>query len=138
MRDDARVLGVIGWPIAHSRSPEMQNAGLKALGLDWTYVKLAVPPPKIVSAGHGPAALGFRGLNVTIPHKETVLALCEPDALAREVGAVNTLAFEGDRVLGYNTDVHGFRMLLGETGVAPVGRVLILGAGGAARAVAMA
>src|SRR3954447_3454506 len=131
------VLGVIGWPIAQSKSPAMQNAGLRALGLDWSYVKLPVRPDQLTAAIRGAQALGFRGLNVTIPHKEAVLGLCEPDPLAREVGAVNTVIFESDRVLGFNTDVHGFRMLLAETGVQPGGRALILGAGGAAKAVAM-
>jgi shikimate dehydrogenase len=138
MKSDPRVLGVIGWPVGQSKSPAMQNAALRALGLDWSYVKLAVPPERLAAALDGARALGLRGLNVTIPHKEAVLPLCEPDALAREVGAVNTIAFESDRVLGLNTDVHGFRMLMAETGVAPGGRALILGAGGAARAVAMA
>jgi shikimate dehydrogenase len=138
VRTEPQVLGVIGWPIAQSKSPAMQNAALHALGLDWSYVKLAVPPHQLAAALDGARALGFRGLNVTIPHKEAALHFCQPDALAREVGAVNTLSFEGERVLGFNTDVHGFRMLLAESGVAPGGRALILGAGGAARAVAMA
>jgi shikimate dehydrogenase len=133
------VLGVIGWPIAHSKSPAMQNAALRALGLDWHYSAFAVRPDRLPGAIAGAAALGVRGLNVTIPHKEAALALCEPDPLAREVGAVNTLVFEDERVLGFNTDVHGFRMLLAEAGVPPHAplRTLMLGAGGAARAVAM-
>src|SRR3954462_4159660 len=102
------VPGVIGWPIEHSKSPAMQNAGLRALGLDGTYTKLPVRPDQLPMAIRGAQALGYRGLNVTIPHKEVALGLCEPDALAREVGAVNTLVYEGDRVLGFNTDVHGF------------------------------
>jgi shikimate dehydrogenase len=129
---------VIGWPVGQSRSPTMQNAGLHALGLDWSYVKIPVPPDRLTDAIRGAQLLGVRGLNVTIPHKEAVMSLCEPDALAREVGAVNTLLFDGGRVQGFNTDVHGFRMLLSETGVRPGGRAIILGAGGAARAVAMA
>lgn len=138
MKPQPEVLGVIGWPVSQSKSPVMQNAALRSLGLDWSYVKIAVPPERLADAVDGAHALGLRGLNVTIPHKEAALALCEPDALAREVGAVNTLSFEGEHVLGFNTDVHGFRMLMAETGVQPGGRALILGAGGVARAVAMA
>jgi shikimate dehydrogenase len=141
-----RVLGVIGWPILHSRSPSMQNAAFEAVGLDFVYCAWAVPPHKLQHALQGAAALGIAGLNVTIPHKEVALGLCTPDALAREVGAVNTLVFDGTNVLGTNTDVHGFRMMMAEAGVQPSpamlegkpGRAVILGAGGAARAVAVA
>jgi shikimate dehydrogenase len=83
----------------------------------------------------GATALGVRGLSVTIPHKEAVLALCEPDAIAREVGAVNTLVFDGERPLGTNTDVLGFRALLEEVQPSRLARAVLLGAGGAARAV---
>ncbi len=120
----------------------MQNAALEELGLDFAYLAFAVPPHQLVPALQGAATLGFRGLNVTIPHKEIALGLCTPDALAREVGAVNTLIFDGARVRGINTDVHGFRMMMAEAGVPPSfdrpGRAVILGAGGAARAVAVA
>jgi shikimate dehydrogenase len=137
-----RLLGVVGWPIAHSRSPAMQNAAIEDLGLDFVYLAFAVPPHQLVHALQGAATLGFRGLNVTIPHKEVALGLCQPDALAREVGAVNTLIFDGARLRGINTDVHGFRMMMAEAGVPPSfdrpGRAVILGAGGAARAVAVA
>lgn len=133
-----QLFGVIGWPIAHSRSPAMQNAALRALGVEGTYLAFAVRPEALEAAVRGAQALGFRGLNVTIPHKEAALALCRPDPLALQVGAVNTLVFEADGVHGLNTDVHGFRMLLAETGVRPGGRVVLLGAGGAARAVVVA
>ena len=137
--EPARLFGVIGWPVAHSRSPAMQNAALRALGLTEGYFAFAVEPARLATAISGAQALGFRGLNVTIPHKAKALALCEPDALAREVGAVNTLIFEGAHILGANTDVHGFRKLLDEA--APhrsFQRALVLGAGGAARAVVAA
>jgi shikimate dehydrogenase len=137
-----KLLGVVGWPVGQSRSPAMHNAALKALGLDFTYVTFAVPPDKFSKAVAGAAALGMRGLNVTIPHKEAALRLCEPDALGREAGAVNTLIFAGDVVHGTNTDVHGFRMLMAENRVqaGPTGTIktVILGAGGATRAVVLA
>jgi shikimate dehydrogenase len=132
------ILGVIGWPIEHSRSPAMQNAALEALGLELVYLAFAVPVGKLPTAIAGARALGVRGLNVTVPHKQSVLALCQPDELAQRVGAVNTLSFDGDVVRGSNTDVHGFRRLLDEAGGMQPGRAVILGAGGAARAVAVA
>lgn len=131
-------LGVIGWPVAHSLSPPMQEAGLRALGLDWRYGAFPVRPAWLAEAVAGAAALGFMGLNVTVPHKEAVLALCEPDDEALALGAVNTLIFSSGsaRPRGHNTDLHGFRMLLDEAGVVARGkRALVLGAGGAARAV---
>lgn len=129
-------LGVIGWPIAHSRSPAMQSAALSALGLPWTYEAHAVAPPDLA---HFLATATFRGLNVTIPHKEAAYHLCEPDALARQVGAVNTLLFDGKRPRGFNTDVHGFQTwATEERAIVPGGTALLLGSGGAARAVALA
>ncbi len=116
----------------------MHNAALKALGLDFSYVTFAVPPERLPQAIAGAAALGMRGLNVTIPHKEAALTLCEPDAIGWEAGAVNTLIFEDQTIVGTNTDVHGFRMLMAEAGVTPGGRAVILGAGGATRAVVLA
>ncbi len=133
-----RFLGVLGAPITHSRSPAMQNAALEALGLDYVYLAFAVPPERLPDAIAGARALGVRGLNVTIPHKEAVLALCRPDETARTVGAVNTLVFEANEVVGANTDVHGFRMLCAEAGADVRGRALVLGAGGGARAVVAA
>jgi shikimate dehydrogenase len=138
MTGHTRLLGVVGWPIAHTRSPAMQNAALRSLGLDLVYLPFAVRPGELAQALAGARALGLRGLNVTIPHKEAALALCEPDAIAREVGAVNTLSFDDDAVRGTNTDVHGFRMLMAEAGCKPGGSAVILGAGGAARAVVAA
>jgi shikimate dehydrogenase len=132
------LFGVIGWPIAHSLSPAMQNAALAHLGIDAVYLAYAVAPARLVEAIAGASALGVLGLNVTIPHKEGVLRLCRPDRLALEVGAVNTLVFDGSSLLGLNTDVHGFRMLMAEASVPPGGRAVVLGAGGAARAVVAA
>jgi len=129
-----KLLGVIGWPIAHSRSPAMQNAALQHKSLDYVYLKFAVRPEDLRAAVDGARALGVRGLNVTLPHKENVLPLCEPDELAQKVGAVNTLVFD-ENVRGTNTDVHGFRMLMEEAGIVKSDRPIILGAGGAMRAV---
>jgi shikimate dehydrogenase len=145
-----RFLGVIGWPVAHSHSPAMQNAALAALGLDWVYGAFPVAPEALAQAVAGACALGFVGLNVTVPHKVAALRLCRPDALAERVGAVNTLVFPtepGGETRGLNTDVHGFRRLIAEAGLFAEGgtrghgrplRAAILGAGGAARAVAVA
>lgn len=130
--------GLLGWPVAHSHSPAMHNAALAALGIDLRYVAHAVEPERLAEVVRAAAPLGVRGLNVTIPHKEAVLACSEPDVLAREVGAVNTLIYDGGRIRATNTDVHGFTMLLAEAGVDPSGRVVVLGAGGAARAVVAA
>lgn len=134
------LLGVVGFPVAHSLSPAMQAAGIAALGLDWAYGAFAVPPALLPDALRGAAALGFRGLNVTIPHKEAALALCEPDELARRAGAVNTLCFDEGRVTGHNSDVPGFAALCAEAGCAlrPGLRAVVLGAGGAARAAILA
>jgi shikimate dehydrogenase len=116
----------------------MQSAGLHALGLDWEYHAHAVAPDELEGFVLRAGERGFRGLNVTIPHKEAALKLCEPDELAARVGAVNTLVYEGDKIRGYNTDVHGFEMLLKQAGARDDGEVLVLGAGGAARAVVAA
>lgn len=135
----ATQLGIIGWPIHHSRSPAMQTAALRACGLDWEYAAHPVPPAEVEAFLTAAAAGSFRGLNVTIPHKETAVRLCQPDALAAEVGAVNTLVFEDGVIRGYNTDVHGFLTWAHElSALVPDGEALILGAGGAARAVATA
>jgi shikimate dehydrogenase len=137
-----RLLGVIGWPIAHSRSPAMHNAALQHISADFVYLPFAVRPENLRVAIEGFRALGGRGLNVTIPHKEAALALCQPDELAVRVGAVNTLVFEDDGIIhGGNTDVHGFQMLMKESGAQSgnaIGNVIVLGIGGAARAVVAA
>jgi shikimate dehydrogenase len=133
-----RLYGVIGWPVAHSRSPAMHNAALAALGLDAVYLAFAVAPERLAAALAGARALGVAGLNVTIPHKEAALALVAPDELAARVGAVNTLTFDEDTVHGTNTDVHGFLQLCAEAGAPASPRAIVLGAGGAARAVVAA
>jgi shikimate dehydrogenase len=129
-------LGVLGWPVAHSRSPAMHNAALAALGMeDWRYQRLPVPPPLFAQTTRALAGSGFVGANVTIPHKEAALALADSTSeAAREIGAANTLTFSGDgAIAAENTDAPGLIAALGES---PKGmRALVLGAGGSARAV---
>ncbi|MGB9661554.1 MAG: shikimate dehydrogenase [Moorellaceae bacterium] len=132
-----RAVGLLGYPVSHSFSPLLHNAAFHALGLDWVYLAFAVEPSALPAAVAGLRALGFAGANVTIPHKETVMAwLDEIDPLARLIGAVNTIVVREGKLAGYNTDGSGFRRSLEEAGVDPAGkRALVLGAGGAARAV---
>ena len=133
-----RLAAVIGWPVAHSRSPAMQNAAFAAAGLDAVYVALAAAPPDLAAVVRALAAVGAFGANVTVPHKQAVMALCDHvEPPADRVGAVNCLAFEGGAVVGHNTDAGGFVDGLRADGIDPAGRrALILGGGGAARAVA--
>lgn len=133
-----KVVGLLGYPVAHSFSPPMHNAAFKALGLDWVYLAFNVEPRWLPAAVDGIRALGFMGVNVTIPHKEAILSfLDEIDPLAELIGAVNTVVVKEGKLVGYNTDASGFWRSLKEEGVDPKGRqALILGAGGAARAVA--
>jgi len=131
-------LAIIGWPISHSKSPPMQTAALAALGIEGEYTAHAVAPDELAQFVEHAPSKGFRGVNVTIPHKESVLKLCAPDELAARVGAVNTLVFDGDKPAGYNTDVYGFLEMAREIGAPLDGTVVMLGAGGGARAVAHA
>jgi len=134
-----RRLGVLGWPVAHSRSPAMHNAALAFLGMDdWSYQRLPVPPALFLQTTRALAQSGFRGANVTIPHKEAALALADSaSASAEEIGAANTLTFgEDGSVAAENTDAPG---LLAALGLSPRGMsAQILGAGGSARAAAFA
>lgn len=135
-----RLVGVFGWPVEHSLSPPMQNAAIRALGLDWVYIPAAVAPGSLAAALAGAEAMGFVGVNLTIPHKTTALdLLTEIDDLARIIGAVNTVKFEGDgRRVGYNTDAYGFtQTIMSEADLLIGGQtVLILGGGGAGRGMA--
>ncbi len=134
-----RKAGVIGWPIEHSRSPLIHGHWLQRYGIDGSYVKEAVPPEAVGAFIRGLPASGWRGCNVTVPHKQAALALAdEADDVARSVGAANTLWVEGDRVLASNTDVHGFmtHLALSAPGWDKRDRAaVVLGAGGAARAI---
>jgi shikimate dehydrogenase len=139
----ARIAGVIGWPVAHSRSPRLHGHWLRSHGIDGAYVPLAVAPGHLAAAIQGLSALGFRGANVTVPHKEAVLELMDRvEPLARRIGAVNTIVVGPDgRLEGRNTDGAGFLANLqeGAPGWRPAaGPAVVLGAGGGARAVLVA
>lgn len=135
-----RLVGLIGYPVEHTRSPQMHNAAFEALGLNYCYVPLPVAPADVGAAIAGLAALGFVGVNVTIPHKQAVIPyLDELSAEAQAIGAVNTIVFASGRRIGYNTDGPGFLRALTDRGFSVAGkRALVLGAGGAARAVVYA
>lgn len=165
-----RLVGVMGWPVAHSLSPQMHNAAFAALGLDWAYVPFAVPPPQLAAAVAGLVALGFAGCNATVPHKAALASLIrargELTPVAAAIGSVNTIVVRPDgSLLGDSTDGYGFLMDLRAHG-APMGGahgpgsqaadarmseatdcaeatssrrpVIVIGAGGAARAVVYA
>jgi shikimate dehydrogenase len=134
------LLGVIGHPITHTLSPKMHNAAFAASGLDYVYVAMDVLPEDLPAAVGGLGALGFRGFNVTMPHKEAVLPLLdELDEAARASGAVNTVVVEERGLRGANTDGSGFVEAGGESGVGfEEAKVLVVGAGGAAAAIAVA
>jgi shikimate dehydrogenase len=129
-------LGVCGWPVAHSRSPRMHNAALADLGLtDWHYQALPLPPHLFAETVQALPRLNFRGVNVTIPHKEQALALADAATeTARAIGAANTLTFEADGTIAAdNTDAPGFLAALNRSAYDRT--ALVLGAGGTARAV---
>lgn len=135
-----QVVGVFGWPVEHSVSPTMHNAAFGALGLDWCYVPFPVQPERLADAVAGVRALGLRGVNVTVPHKAAMLSLVdELTPEARAIGAVNTVVPSTQGLVGHNTDARGFYRALAELGFSPEGcNALVLGAGGAARAVVCA
>jgi shikimate dehydrogenase len=137
----ARLAGILGWPVAHSRSPRLHGFWLDRHGIDGAYVPLPVRPEHLPGAVRALRDLGFRGGNVTIPHKEAAVALCDrlEDSAAR-AGAVNTLVFEPDgAIVGLNTDGAGFVAALAQAvpDFSPAeGPAVLFGAGGGARAVA--
>lgn len=129
------LVGLLRHPLRDSLSPHMQNAAFAAAGLDWGYVALGVEPARLEEAVAGLVALGFRGANVTIPHKTAVLAYCdELDAVAERAGSVNTLLIRAGRVCGSSTDGRAVTDAVAAEGA----RALVLGAGGAAQAAATA
>ncbi len=138
----ARLAGVIGWPVAHSLSPRLHGFWLEAYGIDGAYVPLAVEPHALAKVVDSLKEAGFRGANLTIPHKVAAFALADHcDDTARKLGAANLLVFDRDGIEARNTDVEG----LGASLVAALGddglkgaRVVVLGAGGAARAAVLA
>ncbi len=135
-----RLFAVIGHPVAHSLSPAMHTAAFRALGLDAVYAAIDTPPRALSPILRALVLAGVEGLNVTVPLKEAVLPLLDRvDPAARAIGAVNTIVIRHRRMTGYNTDGEGFLRALRELGWRPGPvRAVILGAGGAARAVAWA
>ena len=132
-----RLCGLIGDPVEHTMSPAMHNAAFRELGLDFLYVPFRVKREELGKAIAGMRALSIKGLNVTIPHKVAVLQFMdELDPLAEKIGAVNTIVNDDGLLKGYNTDATGFLQALLERGIEPEGKnIVILGAGGASRAV---
>lgn len=139
MNYKAELVAVFGQPVAENPTGVMQEAAFAAAGLNWRYLTIETSPENLGQAVAGARAMGFRGLNLTIPHKVAVIQhLDDISPEARIIGAVNTVRRDGDRLIGENTDGKGFlRGLQADAGVNPRGkRIVILGAGGAARAIA--
>ena len=132
-----KICGLIGDPIEHSMSPAMHNAAFKNRGLDYVYLPFRVAKTRLGEAILGIKALNIRGLNVTIPHKVSVIPLLdELDPLAEKIGAVNTIINNDGVLKGYNTDAHGFLRAMLEQDIEPDGKsIVMLGAGGASRAI---
>ena len=138
-----RLAGIMGWPVAHSLSPRLHGHWLRRYGIDGVYVPLPVPPEQLPQALSALPALGFAGVNLTIPHKEAAVSLVDRlSPRAQRIRAVNTVVVEADGMLsGDNTDGFGFIAALSESQVgwrAEAGPAVVLGAGGAARAVSVA
>lgn len=132
------MLGVAGFPVAHSRSPQMHAAALAALGIDWSYVRVPLPPERFEETARVLGRSGFHGLNVTVPHKEAASRIADSRSVAvQAIGAANTLTYEDDgSIAADNTDAGGF---LDALATDPAGlHAVVLGAGGSARAVAWA
>lgn len=138
MTTKAAAACLIGWPAAHSRSPLIHHYWLRTLGIEGGYSIEAVPPEGFGEFVLNLSSHGYRGANVTIPHKERALLLAEPDKRARAVGAANTLWYDGDKLRATNTDIEGFIANLDACapGWDAADEALVLGAGGSSRAVA--
>ncbi len=136
----AKLAGVMGWPVTHSLSPRLHGFWLERYRIDGAYLPLPVAPEHFKRALRGLADAGFRGVNLTLPHKQAGLAVChQVEPLAERIGAVNTVVFDDGRLEGRNTDAFGFLENLRQGAPAwdaAAGPALVLGAGGAARAVA--
>lgn len=132
-----KIVGIFGYPVEHSLSPKMHNAAFKYLHLDFCYIPFSVRPKMLESAIRGIRALNIAGVNITIPHKETVIAFLDTlSDEARFIGSVNTIKNLDGELIGFNTDGKGFMKSLAESDIEIAGkRVLIIGAGGAARAI---
>lgn len=137
---DTRVLGLLGWPARHSVSPVMHNAALQEQGLDLVYLALPLPPDGLAGAVEALGAMEVIGCNVTVPHKQAVVDHCDRlTEEARLVGAVNTLEWTSDALVGHNTDVAGLAAVIrDDLALAPATAVVLVGTGGAARAAAVA
>lgn len=137
IRGKTRVVGLFGYPVEHSLSPAMHNAAFEHLNLDFCYVTFPVRPDLLKDAVKGIAALNLRGVNVTVPHKENVIPFLDKvDDEAAFIGAVNTILNSDGTLTGFNTDGRGFMESLSEADIRVEGKtVLILGAGGACRAI---
>ena len=136
----ARIAGIIGWPVSHSRSPRLHGFWLERYQLDGAYIPLPIEPLDFGGAVRGLVACGFAGANVTIPHKLAAFEVCDAvDDTARRAGAVNTLVFKDGRISGSNTDGWGFIANVRHHGIDPLpDSALLLGAGGSTRAIAAA
>ena len=138
----AKIAGVMGWPVGHSRSPRLHGHWLERYGIDGVYLPLPVEPGKLQTALQALPALGFRGVNLTTPHKGAGMVICdEVTPQAHNIGAVNTVVIDDDgRLLGSNTDVYGFLENIRRNSAwqASDGPAVLLGAGGAARGLAVA
>ncbi len=131
-----KIYGIIGDPVAHSLSPVMHNAAFEELGMDAVYLAFRVPKGELKDAIQGAKSLGIAGLNVTIPLKEKALSFVDAEEVAEKIGAINTIDFSSGTPVGYNTDGIGSLRVLKETvGQINGKKALILGAGGAARAI---
>ena len=136
--EEIKNFGILGFPIGHSLSPKMHMAAFQAAGFpNYNYIPIPVQTGRLLLAVDGLKGLGFRGANVTIPHKTTIMKFVDAvDSDAMIIGAVNTLVNDGGMITGYNTDVTGFLKSLTEAQFMPEDcNAVILGAGGAARAV---
>jgi shikimate dehydrogenase len=135
MSDPVR-LGIFGWPVAHSKSPQMHEAAARAIGIELGYERFEVPPAELAAAVRQKHEAAIDGYNLTVPHKEAIMALVDEVApAARAIGAVNTVVRTDGRYVGHNTDAPGLVRSLAEAGVElSESRVVVLGAGGAARA----
>lgn len=140
LKNTTKKLCIIGDPVLHSRSPILQNAMLSVLGLDYVYLCQRVPREQTEEWLRCAKFAGYAGFNATMPHKEALVSLMdELDPLAAKCGAVNTVSIRDGKAYGFNTDGGGFLRALDDLGINPAGkRVLLLGSGGAARAVSAA
>jgi shikimate dehydrogenase len=132
-----KITGIFGYPVEHTLSPAMHNAAFEALGMDCCYVPFAVHPDLLSAAVEAVRALNLLGVNITVPHKEKVMPMLDKvDDEASFIGAVNTIVHANGQLRGYNTDGRGFMQSLSESGIDVKDRnVLVIGAGGAARAI---